>query len=198
MRSISNSSGADLPGRNPFGRNLPGRNLPGRALSGGILAAVLALAAAGCSTGGDLASTRAAAADDAYASTYRAYPGAPTALVGATVFDGAGKRIENGTVLFSGGEVEAVGDSGLAIPAGYTRIDGGGKFVTPASSTFIRISATIPAPRSMRIRMGTRRPPRPRPRSGRNIRSGRRTPASAARWPMAGSPASRSCLAPPI
>ncbi|OZA92898.1 MAG: amidohydrolase, partial [Erythrobacter sp. 34-65-8] len=66
-----------------------------------------------------------------YASTYKPYPGAATALVGATVFDGAGQRIDNGTVLFSGGKVVAVGGADLAIPAGYTRVDGTGKYVTP-------------------------------------------------------------------
>jgi imidazolonepropionase-like amidohydrolase len=62
---------------------------------------------------------------------YHAYPGVPTALVGATVYDGAGGRIDNGTVLFAEGKVVAIGGSDLAIPAGYTRIDGSGKFVTP-------------------------------------------------------------------
>jgi len=66
-----------------------------------------------------------------YASTYRAYPGRPTALVGATVYDGRGGRIDNGTVLFAEGKVVAVGASDLAIPEGYDRIDGTGKFVTP-------------------------------------------------------------------
>ena len=68
---------------------------------------------------------------DPYPSTYKAYPGRPTALVGATVYDGRGKRIDNGTVLFSGGKVVAVGGADLAIPADYDRIDGTGKFVTP-------------------------------------------------------------------
>ncbi len=66
-----------------------------------------------------------------YPSTYKPYPGAPTALIGATVFDGAGGRIEGGTVLFADGKVVGVGGADLAIPAGYTRIDGRGKFVTP-------------------------------------------------------------------
>ena len=55
----------------------------------------------------------------------------PTALVGATVYDGAGGMIDNGTVLFSDGEVVGIGGAELAIPAGYTRVDGTGKFVTP-------------------------------------------------------------------
>jgi Imidazolonepropionase and related amidohydrolases len=66
-----------------------------------------------------------------YASTYKPYPGRPTALVGATVFDGRGGRIDNGTVLFAGGKVEAIGGPDMAIPDGYDRIDGAGKFVTP-------------------------------------------------------------------
>jgi imidazolonepropionase-like amidohydrolase len=72
-----------------------------------------------------------ASIDDPYPSTYRAYPGVPTALVGATVYDGAGGRIDNGTVLIAEGKVVAVGGADLAVPAGYTRIDGSGKFVTP-------------------------------------------------------------------
>jgi imidazolonepropionase-like amidohydrolase len=71
------------------------------------------------------------AAAQPYPSTYKPYPGAPTAIVGATVFDGAGGRIERGTVLFAEGKVVAAGGPELAIPAGYTRIDGSGKFVTP-------------------------------------------------------------------
>ncbi|WP_374414992.1 amidohydrolase [Novosphingobium colocasiae] len=72
-----------------------------------------------------------AAAQTPYPSTYRPYPGRPTALVGATVFDGRGQRIENGTVLLKDGKVEAVGGADLAVPEGYDRIDARGKFVTP-------------------------------------------------------------------
>lgn len=68
---------------------------------------------------------------DPYPSTYKPYPGVPTALVGATVFDGTGKRIEAGTVLLKDGKVVAVGGPDLAIPDGFTRIDARGKFVTP-------------------------------------------------------------------
>lgn len=68
---------------------------------------------------------------DPYPSTYRSYPGTATALVGATVYDGRGGRIENGVVLFRDGKLQAVGGADMAIPDGYTRIDGTGKFVTP-------------------------------------------------------------------
>jgi len=95
-----------------------------------LIALTAALAA--CSTTGtsDRPASASTAADP-YASTYRAFPGVATALTGATVYDGAGGMIENGTVLFADGTVVAVGGADLAIPAGYTRIDGTGKFVTP-------------------------------------------------------------------
>lgn len=103
-----------------------------------ILGGALALAACSANAGTSPASagtkasaTSSASAEEPYASTYSAYPGAPTALVGATVFDGTGGQINNGTVLFENGKVVAIGDATLAVPAGYTRIDGTGKFVTP-------------------------------------------------------------------
>jgi imidazolonepropionase-like amidohydrolase len=100
-----------------------------------LLAAAATAALAACTTAGSDESAKSASAydypDNPYPSTYRPYPGAPTALVGATVYDGAGGRIENGVVLFAEGKVVGVGGPDLAIPAGYTRIDGAGKFVTP-------------------------------------------------------------------
>ena len=98
------------------------------------LAILGTIALAGCATNSADRSASASASpatDGPYPSTYHAYPGAPTALVGATVFDGMGQRYDNGTVLFEGGKVIAAGGPELAIPAGYTRIDGSGKFVTP-------------------------------------------------------------------
>jgi imidazolonepropionase-like amidohydrolase len=100
-----------------------------RATAGLALALVATLAA--CATPGRDAARPSSASADPYPSTYRAYPGVPTALVGATVYDGAGGRIDNGTVLIADGEVVAVGGPELPIPAGYTRIDAAGKFVTP-------------------------------------------------------------------
>lgn len=93
-----------------------------------------ALVLAACTADGgsvQSANARPAGPGDPYPSTYRAYPGGPTALVGATVYDGAGGMIENGTVLFSNGSVVGVGDASLAVPQGFTRIDASGKFVTP-------------------------------------------------------------------
>lgn len=47
------------------------------------------------------------------------------------MFDGAGTRIDDGVVLLRDGKVEAVGRAGMAVPDGYARVDGRGKFVTP-------------------------------------------------------------------
>ncbi|HEU4819926.1 MAG TPA: amidohydrolase [Qipengyuania sp.] len=98
-----------------------------------LIAGLGALALAACAnTAGEpkSASEKPVVNTNPYPSTYRAYPGRPVALVGATVFDGAGKRIDNGTVLLRDGKVVAVGDASLATD-GYDRLDAAGKFVTP-------------------------------------------------------------------
>ncbi|TCU52984.1 imidazolonepropionase-like amidohydrolase [Novosphingobium sp. PhB57] len=95
-----------------------------------VLGAALALGA----TGADAKKQDKKAAPivaDPYPSTYKSYPGTPTALVGATVYDGRGGRIDNGIVLFRDGKLQAVGGADMPIPEGYARIDGTGKFVTP-------------------------------------------------------------------
>ncbi len=98
-----------------------------------LAAGALALSACGSAAGVKSASGSAAPGDAQapYPSTYTPYPGMPTALTGATVYDGKGGAIEGGTVLFAGGELVAVGGPDLAIPEGFTRIDAAGKFVTP-------------------------------------------------------------------
>jgi imidazolonepropionase-like amidohydrolase len=68
---------------------------------------------------------------DPYPSTYRPYPGVPTAITGATVYDGEGARIENGTVVMVDGRIQAVGGAETPIPEGATRVDGRGLWVTP-------------------------------------------------------------------
>lgn len=107
-----------------------------KALIRSLFAATATAALAACATAGDSNETTRSASsygepDTPYASTYERYPGAPTALVGATVYDGAGGVIDGGTVLLADGKVVGVGGADLAIPAGYTRVDGTGKFVTP-------------------------------------------------------------------
>ena len=68
---------------------------------------------------------------DPYPSTYRPYPGVPTAITGATIFDGDGRRIDNGTIVMVDGRIQAIGGPDTAIPEGATRIDGAGRWVTP-------------------------------------------------------------------
>ncbi|MBS0334466.1 MAG: amidohydrolase [Proteobacteria bacterium] len=67
---------------------------------------------------------------DAFPSTYKAMPSHAVAVIGAHVFDGAGRELDNGTVLLKDGKVQAVG-AGLAVPAGYETVDAHGKWVTP-------------------------------------------------------------------
>ncbi|QFT76487.1 amidohydrolase [Erythrobacter sp. THAF29] len=106
-----------------------------------VIAAASAFALGACATTGAAGSagkdngdtSRFAAkteAENPFPSTYRPYPGVPTALVGATVFDGAGNRFDNGVVLFRDGAIVAAGGSDISTD-GYTVIDGTGKFVTP-------------------------------------------------------------------
>ena len=52
------------------------------------------------------------------------------AITGGTVYPVSGPKIENGTVLIKDGKITQVG-AGLAVPAGATRIDATGKWVTP-------------------------------------------------------------------
>jgi len=105
-----------------------------------LIAPALAAAAAGCAASAPPPRTAAASAPatppktysrDPYPSTYRAYPGVLTAIVGGTVFDGEGRRIENGTVILADGVVRAVGGPETPVPEGATRIDARGKWVTP-------------------------------------------------------------------
>ncbi|MGQ0589926.1 MAG: amidohydrolase [Sphingosinicella sp.] len=68
---------------------------------------------------------------DPYPSTYRPYPGATTAITGATIFDGEGGRIDNGTIVLAEGRIQAIGGPETPIPDGAVRVDGAGRWVTP-------------------------------------------------------------------
>ena len=65
-----------------------------------------------------------------YASTYRPMTRRDTLIRGATILDGAGKRLEAADVLLRDGLVVAVGP-GLEAPASVVRIDANGRWVTP-------------------------------------------------------------------
>ncbi len=68
---------------------------------------------------------------DPYPSTYKPYPGAPTLIRNVTIYDGEGGRFDRGSILFRDGKVEAVTAGKVDLPAGYSEIDGTGKWVTP-------------------------------------------------------------------
>jgi len=72
-----------------------------------------------------------AANPDPFPSTYRGLPRENLAIVGATVFTGAGQRIDNGVVVVTDGRIAAVGGASTAVPAGHRRVDAAGRFVTP-------------------------------------------------------------------
>ncbi|HEX3676305.1 MAG TPA: amidohydrolase [Sphingomicrobium sp.] len=69
--------------------------------------------------------------EDPYPSTYVRYPGVLTVIRHATLFTGDGQQINNGTIVFADGLIQAVGGPDLPSPAGALEIDGTGKFVTP-------------------------------------------------------------------
>ena len=69
--------------------------------------------------------------EDPFPSTYQRYPGAVTVVRHGTVLDGDGHQINNGTVVFGDGVIQAVGGPEIASPAGAVEIDGTGKFITP-------------------------------------------------------------------
>jgi imidazolonepropionase-like amidohydrolase len=93
-----------------------------------IAAAMAATVLTGCAT--EQKAPPAKFNRDPYPTTYRAYPGVPTLLKGATVLDGAGGRIDGGDVLLADGKVQAIG-RGLSAPAGAVVVDATGKYVTP-------------------------------------------------------------------
>jgi imidazolonepropionase-like amidohydrolase len=66
-----------------------------------------------------------------YPSTYHRYPGALTVIRHATAFTGEGQQINDATLVFGDGVIQAIGGPELASPAGAVEIDGTGKFVTP-------------------------------------------------------------------
>jgi imidazolonepropionase-like amidohydrolase len=66
---------------------------------------------------------------DPWPSQYRPYPGQVTVIRGATIYDGAGRRIDNGMIRLEGGKVAEIGTS-VAVPVGATLIEAQGKYVT--------------------------------------------------------------------
>jgi hypothetical protein len=84
----------------------------------------------------------------------------PTAITGATLYDGEGARIDNATIVLVDGRVSAVGGADTPIPAGANRIDGAGRWVTPGVIDITATSAIIRAPAWKRMPTATRSPAR--------------------------------------
>ena len=100
---------------------------------GGLALLLAATAAGGCATAKKPAPKAPPVRinQDPYPSTYNRYPGAVTVIRGATVFDGEGQRIDNGTVVLADGVIQAVGGADVPSPDGAYVIDAQGKYVTP-------------------------------------------------------------------
>jgi imidazolonepropionase-like amidohydrolase len=96
------------------------------------LAALASLALVACEAPGSRDSKKADAepAAEAFPSTYKAYPSETLFITNATVLDGAGGLIENGSVLIEGGKITAVGTD-LKAPEGAATLNASGKWVTP-------------------------------------------------------------------
>ena len=112
-----------------------------------VLAGSLVLSACATTGGGETTTADNGASDDApralargldpaanldpFPSTYRGLPRQNMAIVGGTVFTGAGERIENGVVIVTDGRVAAVGGASTPVPGGHQVVDARGRFVTP-------------------------------------------------------------------
>ncbi|MBI1398856.1 amidohydrolase [Hyphomonas sp.] len=93
-------------------------------------AAVLALAACDAPGKGSAKTPAFEASADPFPSTYKAYPSGTLLIWNATVLDGIGGRIENGSVLIQDGKIAAVG-ADLKAPEGAATLDARGKWITP-------------------------------------------------------------------
>jgi imidazolonepropionase-like amidohydrolase len=96
-----------------------------------IGAAVLAVALSGCATPAPKKAPAIPINENPYPSTYSRYPGAPTLIRGATILDGEGGQIDNGSILIADGRVQAIGGADVGAPEGAVVVDGRGKYITP-------------------------------------------------------------------
>ncbi|MFM5906539.1 MAG: amidohydrolase [Novosphingobium sp.] len=122
------------------------------------LALILAPAGAGAK---DKAKDKPAAASPAagfnknpYPSTYKPYPGQPTIVTGATVFDGEGRRFDNASVEFRDGKMVAIHSGKVEAAAGTLVIDGTGKFITPGIIDIHSHLGDYPSPASQGLSDG--------------------------------------------
>ena len=119
---------------------------------------------------------------DPYPSTYQRYAGAPTVIRGATVFDGDGKRIDNGTVVFADGLIQAVGGPEVASPPGAVEIGTGSPPERWRARIGVRSSAAVSG--------ATRHPRSAATGSKRPLASDRKPCADARRYRVRSAPRS--------
>ena len=100
-------------------------------IRGGAIVGLGALLAACANTAPPKKAAAVLINEDPYPSTYQRYPGAVTVIRGATIFDGEGGQVDNGTIVLADGVVQAVGGPETPVPAGAFEVDGTGKWVTP-------------------------------------------------------------------
>jgi imidazolonepropionase-like amidohydrolase len=98
------------------------------------MAVMLAAALSACAGGATLAGSDAREPlpwrSNPFPSTYSPLPRVDTLITGATVLDGAGRRLDRADVLLRAGKIVAVGQN-LTRPDGVTVIDAHGRWVTP-------------------------------------------------------------------
>ncbi len=102
-----------------------------------LVAVAAAMSLASCGLGdnnknkdGDADSDKAAFSKDPYPSTYIPRASDTVLITNATILDGIGGLIENGSLLLQDGNISAIGE-GLEAPDGAVTIDADGKWVTP-------------------------------------------------------------------
>ncbi|WP_156255015.1 amidohydrolase [Sandarakinorhabdus oryzae] len=66
---------------------------------------------------------------DPWPSQYKPYPGQVTVIRGATIYDGAGHRFDNGMIRLEGGKIAEIGQT-VSVPDGARLIEAQGKYVT--------------------------------------------------------------------
>lgn len=66
---------------------------------------------------------------DPWPSQYKPYPAQVTVIRGATIYDGAGHRIDSGMIRLEGGKVAEIGQT-VGVPDGARLIEAQGKYVT--------------------------------------------------------------------
>jgi len=96
----------------------------------GLVAFLAIFAVAGCATTPSPKPGAVRINENPYPSTYQPYGSVPTLIRGATILDGEGGRIDNGSILLVDGKIQAVGGPDIGAPEGTTVIDAGGRYVT--------------------------------------------------------------------